>query len=364
MTPELQQTPLSQVHRALGARMAPFANWEMPIDYTGILSEAAAVREHAGIFDISHMGRLFVRGAGAFDTLQRLTSNDVAALHPSMAQYSLLTNARGGMLDDIIVYRTAADEYLVVLNASNAEKDIAWLTGHASPETTFDDQTGQTGMIAVQGPDAVAMAANLAGEPALAHLSRFQCMHVTAFGARCWFCRTGYTGEDGFEIVMPAAIAPDVWRQLGEAGAAPCGLGARDALRIEAGYPLYGHEIGEDVDPVSAGLMWVVKLSKGPFTGRESIEAVKRTGPPHRLMGLIVDGRSAPRQGAEVFLQGAHIGEVTSGVFSPTRGQAIAMAWIATANAKAGATVQVQVRDRLFGATVTPKKDLLADRKP
>ena len=370
MDTELRKTPLHSAHLALGARMVEFAGWDMPVLYGGILEEARAVRHRSGIFDISHMGRIKVSGDGATALLQSLTTNDVAALKPSYAHYSLLTNPDGGVIDDIIVYREGEEAYLVVINASNTAKDLEWIGRHQAlgfdwiganflKDVVIDDLTEQTAMIAVQGPEAPALVSELADNPGLLELGRFQYATSDILGAAATFCRTGYTGEDGFEIIVPAATSGAVWNALIAGGAAPCGLGSRDALRIEAGYPLYGHEIDDTTTPVEAGLMWVVKLDKGPFTGWENIAKVKRTGPKKRLVGLVSQERTAPRQGYNICVGSDVIGTVTSGVFSPIRNRSVAMAYVAAEYAAPGTPVKVEIRGKRSAMTVVPKKALL-----
>ncbi len=359
METELQHTPLYGAHVAASARIVDFAGWAMPVLYTGILEESRAVRHAVGIFDISHMGRVHISGSGATALLQSLTSNDVAALAPSEAQYSLLTNPQGGIIDDIIVYREGEESYLVVINASNIHKDLDWIRGHNPDGVPIEDRTTATAMIAVQGPNAPQRVADLAGNPALLALDRFQYATGQLQGASATFCRTGYTGEDGFEVIVSAETALGIWQALLSTGATACGLGARDALRIEAGYPLYGHEIDDSTSPVEAGLMWVVKPEKGDFTGRDAILAVREAGPKRRLVGLRLQERIVPRQGYTVYGDSGPIGAVTSGVFSPTRNHSIAMAYVATPYAKTGTAVEIAIRDKRAAATVVPKKALL-----
>ncbi len=357
----------------LKGRMVEYAGWAMPVLYSGILEESRAVRSNVGIFDISHMGRVRVFGDKATAFLQQLTSNDVAALKPSSAHYSLLMNPEGGIIDDIIVYREDRDSYLVVINAGNAEKDLAWMRHHVPENVTIQDQSEATAMIAVQGPQAPEMVARLAGNPLLLERKRFQYATGMLAGVPATFCRTGYTGEDGFELIVPAKQGQAAWDALVEAGAVPCGLGARDALRIEAGYPLYGHEIDETTSPVEAGLMWVVKLDKGDFFGKSPIEKIKQAGPQRRLMGLTSSERIIPRQGYTIYAPSdgsgagesssaeaaSAIGVITSGVFSPTRNHSVAMAYMNVAYAKPGLSVSVAVRDKFAGMTVVQKKSLL-----
>ncbi len=359
METTLRLTPLYEAHINLDARMVEFAGWSMPVMYKGILEEARAVRSDVGLFDISHMGRVKLSESGATEFLQALTSNDVEALKSSEAQYSLLTNPEGGIIDDIIVYREDAEAYLIVINAGNTAKDLEWMRAHIRDGVRLQDQTEMTAMIAVQGPRAPQLVADLAGRPELLELKRFQYGTGHLGSAPATFCRTGYTGEDGFEVILPAKSAVGAWNALLQGGAVPCGLGARDALRIEAGYPLYGHEIDDTTSPVEAGLMWVVKLDKGPFTGRDAILQIKQSGPERRLMGLTSKERIQPRQGYTIYAGEEAIGAVTSGVFSPTRGHSLAMGYVATPYAKPGTQVEIAIRDKRSTATIVPKKSLL-----
>ncbi len=359
----MKQTPLYAAHTSLNAKIVDFAGWAMPVLYTGILEEARAVRSHSGIFDISHMGRIIVSGDGATGFLQSLTSNDVEALKPSEAQYSLLTNKDGGIIDDIIVYRQTSSSYLVVINAGNTAKDLKWLRSSLSKNTNIADETEETAMIAVQGPEACSLVANLAGEPSLLDLKRFQYATGTLSGAKTTFCRTGYTGEDGFELIVPASRSEEIWNALLNSGAVACGLGARDALRIEAGYPLYGHEIDDASSPVEAGLMWAVKLGKGDFTGSEAIAACKRKGAARKLVGLRSEERIQPRQGYNIYVENVHAGVVTSGVFSPTLNTSVAMGYVASEFAINGSKVEIAIRDKRATAVIVPKKNLISKEK-
>lgn len=354
----LRRTPLYELHKELKARLVPFAGWEMPVQYAGILEETRAVRTSVGLFDISHMGRVHVSGPGAQAFLQRLTTNDVAALAPGQAHYSLLTNPQGGILDDIIVYRQAEGEFWVVINAGNTAKDLAWMRQHAGADTTLEDWTDRTAMIAVQGPRAPALVAGLADRDVLS-LPRFAFVRSHLNGIPAALCRTGYTGEDGFEVILEAGRAVEAWRKLQQTGGVPCGLGARDALRIEAGYPLYGHEIDETTTPVEAGLMWVVRLEKGDFIGRDAIQEMKRKGAGRRLVGIRLAERIVPRQGYTLYVGEEAVGTVTSGVFSPTTGSSLGMAYVRDPHNRPGTPVQVEIRGRRYGATVVPKKNLL-----
>ena len=355
----LRQTPLHQAHVDNAARLVDYAGWSMPVLYTSILEEARAVRNHAGIFDISHMGRTRISGNGATGLLQQLTTNDVETLSPSEAQYSLLTNPKGGIIDDIIIYRESVDAYMVVINASNTEKDLQWIQSHMPGSVTLVDDTAATAMIAVQGPAAAGIVADLAQDASLLSLRRFQYRQGRFAGGDAIFCRTGYTGEDGFEIVVPADSAIRAWSILVGAGAVQCGLGARDALRIEAGYPLYGHEIDDDTSPVEAGLMWVVQLEKGEFVGSDKIRNMKRQGSLRKLVGLQSADRQQPRQGYSIYAGSEVVGVITSGVFSPTRNRSVAMGYVSTAHARFGTPVSIAIRDKRIQASVCSKKSLL-----
>ncbi len=360
MTETPRRTPLYEAHRELKARIVPFAGWEMPVSYAGILEESRAVRTGVGIFDISHMGRTRIHGPGATTLLQQLTTNDVSALSPGKAQYSLLTNPQGGIIDDIILYCRDADEFLVVINASNTAKDLEWIRAHADSDTSIEDNTEATAMIAVQGPTAPALVESLTNTDApLVDLDRFAFATGQFNNVRATLCRTGYTGEDGFEIIVPAEHAAEVWNRLVSEGAVPCGLGARDALRLEAGYPLYGHEIDDTTTPVEAALMWVVRLDKGPFTGSDIIAATKARGAGRKLVGLTLRERIAPRQGYTLYRDGEAVGTVTSGTFSPTTGHSIGMAYVSDPHNKSGTEIEVEIRANRYPAVVVPKKDLL-----
>ncbi len=358
MSDSMLRTPLFEAHKASGARIVPFAGWEMPVQYNGILDECRSVRTDVGIFDISHMGRVFFRGANAESYLSSLTSNNVYALSPGQAQYSLLTNPNGGIIDDIIIYRIAAEEFMVVINAGNTYTDLDWFTSHIVKGVELDNQTSLTAMIAVQGPNAPAQISRLANVD-VSNIARFQYIKHPIVGIEAILCRTGYTGEDGFEIIVSANEAVRLWQVLIENGAAPCGLGARDALRIEAGYPLYGHEIDDTTTPVEAALMWVVKLDGRQFTGSDKIAKVKADGAGRKLVGIKLAERIVPRQGYNLYSGDVLVGTVTSGIFSPTTGHSIGMAYIDDGYNATGSSLQVEIRTNRFNVTVVPKKDLL-----
>jgi len=348
----LHRTPLFEQHRALGAKMVPFAGWEMPIQYSGIVAEHRAVRGAAGLFDLSHMGEFYFSGAGAGAALDRLVSSDIAGLEVGQARYGLLCNERGTIVDDVIVYRIAPQHYMMVVNASNIAKDAAHVRAHLSPDVRFADGSMATALIAIQGPKAADILGRLA--PAVRDLPSFGITRTEIAGVGATVARTGYTGEDGFEIFLPNADAARVWGALLETGRPdgilPVGLGARDTLRLESRFSLYGNEIDETTDPIEAGLTWTCKLDKD-FLGREAIARAKDAGPRRRIAGLVVDGGVA-RHGHPVTHDGAEVGRVTSGTFGPTVGKNIALAYVPADLAKVGTRVGVRIRERDVPATV------------
>jgi aminomethyltransferase len=338
----------------MGARMVEFAGWWMPVQYSGIMQEARAVRENAGMFDISHMGRFHLRGDDIIPALEKLTTNDVSALTDGAAQYSLLTNPQGGVIDDIIVYRLASDHFLVVVNAANADKDRAWMLQHLPSSVSLEDATAQTAMIAVQGPKAVERVSHLLAHD-LTLLPRFHVAVVHWSGHKVLVARTGYTGEDGVELILDASDAVPLWNALYEAGVVPCGLGARDVLRIEAGYPLYGHELNEHINPIEAGLGWVVSKNK-EFIGAEVLRRIREQGAARKLVGLELEGRMVARQGYLVQVNGQTVGEITSGTFSPTLEKSIAMAFVSNEHSRMGNEVQVDMRGRTVPARIVSRR--------
>lgn len=332
---ELKQTPLADRHRALGARMVPFAGWEMPVQYEGILAEHKAVRTAAGLFDLGHMGQVEVSGPDALAFLQYSTSNDVSGLEPGQAKYGLLQNDTGGVVDDIIVYRNPAGVagYMVCVNASNKDKDVARWQEVASRRPDLDvtivDRSPELGMVAIQGPNAVRIVQKVSDYP-VESVDYFTWAIGTVAGVETYIARTGYTGEDGYEFYTPLSDIATVWDALMEAGKddglVPVGLGARDTLRLEARMPLYGQELGDDISPYEAGLGWAVSLTKGDFVGREPLAAAKETGVSRRTVGFVTTGRSgAPRTHAPVQVDGVVVGEVTSGTFSPHFSKTLAL---------------------------------------
>jgi aminomethyltransferase len=361
----LRRTPLYECHLEAGGRMVGFAGWEMPVQYAGVIDEHRAVRTAAGLFDVSHMGEIRVRGAGSRTAeafLQRLTPNDVSKLAPGRAHYSGLLTERGTYIDDILVYRLAADEFLIVVNASNARRDFEWVAGHAAgasgaADTEVTDASDDYALLALQGPRALEILAPLAS-PDPSGLRYYGFAAGTVDGAPALISRTGYTGEDGFELYLAPAEAPRIWRRLLAAGAAhglqPAGLGARDTLRLEAAMALYGHEIDEATTPYEAGLDWVVKLDKGEFIGRRALADQRAAGIERKLVGFEVAGRGIARQGHPVLAGGEPVGVVTSGTFSPTFERALGMAYVPARLDAPGTGLAIEVRGRALAAAVVP----------
>lgn len=341
------RTPLYEEHVALGARMVPFAGYEMPVQYSGIIDEHKAVRSSAGVFDVSHMAEFRVFGFGAFDFLQRALSNDLRKISViGQAQYTLLLDGEGRILDDLIVYHSGDLEYLIIANASNHTSDFEFLSQQAPAEVELVDESARTALIALQGPEALRVLGELTGDGWHAP-QRFTIAEATLDGAvPCLIARTGYTGEDGVEIVCRASDAPVVWRLLlSFPEVQPCGLGARDTLRLEMGYHLYGNDMDGDTDPISAGLGWVVGRDKGDFVGRSAVEAIREAGPERKLVFLRVEG-GIPRPGYTVLHEGNEVGKVASGTFSPTLETGIATAYVPAALAAQGTSFEVAIRNR------------------
>lgn len=328
MSEALLRTPLYDAHVKAGGRMVPFAGYDMPVQYSSIINESRAVREGAGMFDVSHMARLTLRGERVLEFLEHVTTNDVAKLTDGNGQYSLLPNAQGGLVDDIIVYRIHPTEYRMVVNASNHAKDVAWLNEQNTFGVEITDQTDETAMIAVQGPNATEILAGMSDAPdALKSAPFFGIVEATIGGVPCFAPRSGYTGEDGYELICAAADAEKLWNALLEAGVAACGLGSRDTLRVEAGLPLYGHELSDDLSPIAAGLGWVIGKTKS-FIGSDLINEARKNGTPRKLQGVRLESKRLITPGMKVFVDGREVGEVTSGVVSPLLDRGVAFALV------------------------------------
>ena len=343
MAQTLQQTPLHDRHVALGARMVPFAGWEMPVQYEGVIQEHRAVRTGAGVFDVSHMGEIEVEGPRARELLQNLLSNDLDKLAPGQAQYTLLTNERGGIIDDLIAYRLEACRYLLVVNASNRDADFRWIKEREVSGSDVRDISDEYGLLAVQGPNAIE---KLGLPPAPA----FTFAESEVDGTEVMVNRTGYTGEDGCELLCMAEDAGALWDAVLARGVTPCGLGARDTLRLEACFPLHGNDISPETDPISAGLGWTCALRK-EFTGVDVLHALKEQGPEQKLVAFVMEEKAIPRQGMPI--EGG--GEVTSGSHSPMLDVGIGMGYVPTAQAAPGTKLTIDVRGKPRIARVVTK---------
>jgi aminomethyltransferase len=354
--PALKRTPLFASHVAHGARLVAFGGWEMPVQYpTGIVKEHQAVRTAVGLFDVSHMGEGAVRGPRAAEAVQKLVPSDVGKLRDGGALYTVMCYAHGGIVDDCIVYRRAADDYLIVFNAANIDKDLAWIREHTAGIADIVDESVDTALLAVQGPRAVALVDRLSPAP-LGDVARFGFVRAEVAGVRCLVARTGYTGEDGFELGCAAGDASRLWAALVEEGAAeglaPCGLGARDTLRLEARLCLYGNDIDETTTPYEAGLGWVVKLDAGEFLGKAALLTQKAAGVTRKLVGFRIEARAIARPGyAIVDAAGATLGKVTSGTTGITVGGAIGMGYVPT-TASAGPEILIDCRGKTVAATL------------
>lgn len=350
----MRRTPLYDAHRALGARMVDFAGWEMPVQYSGIVDEHHAVRRCAGLFDVSHMGEIEISGTQALAACQNLTINDVSRLRDGQAQYSVLCLPGGGAIDDVIVYRRGADRFFFCVNASNRETDYEWMREHAGGAEVAD-RSDDYALLALQGPRATEILARLTAL-SLTTVPPFAFVEGEVAGRSALVSHTGYTGEDGWEIYCDAANARPIWDAMlsgGEpSGLRPAGLGARDTLRLEAALALYGHELTRDRTPLEARLGWVVRFDKGDFIGRDALLRQKAEGLRCRLVGLVLLDPGIARASHLVFAGDERVGEITSGTKSPTLGESIALAYVATAQAEIGNRLQVEVRSRRLAAEV------------
>jgi aminomethyltransferase len=358
-TPETpaKRTPLYDTHCQLGARLINFGGWEMPVSYSGIMEEHQRVRTHAGLFDVSHMGEFDLSGPQAEAAVQYLTTNDVRMLQAYQLQYSAMCNEHGGIIDDLTVCRLAADHFLLVVNASNIATDFAWVTQHLLPGVTARNVSDDKALLALQGPDAEGILQRLT--PAdLSQLRYYHALPTTVASVAALVCRTGYTGEDGFEVLVDAPHASTLWQAIMTAGQGfslgPAGLGARDTLRLEARYLLYGTDMDETNNPFEVGLGWITKLDKGDFIGRSALLRLKETGVQRRLAGFVMQERGIPRAHYRVLHGGHSIGTVTSGTMSPTLGQAIGTALVQAEYAKVGSEFAIDIRAKAVKARVVP----------
>ena len=353
----MKRTPLYAAHRRAGARMVEFAGWEMPVHYRGVVEEHTAVRRRAGLFDVSHMGEVELRGAGALALCQRVTANDCSRMKIGQAQYNLLLNNDAGIVDDVIIYRLDSQRFLICVNASNSEKDFACFCEHATGDVEVENASAHYAQLALQGPSAESILQQLT-TIALAELKSFHFAQDQVGDVRSLISRTGYTGESGFELYCDPADAEKLWDRLLDAGSSlglvPVGLGARDTLRLEKGYPLYGHELDETTTPWEAGLSWVIKFTKGPFIGCEVLLRQKHEGVRRRLVGLELIEPGIARSDYSLFKDGQPVGKVTSGTKSPTLGRSIALGYVASAEARKDNIVEVQIRNSKVRAKIVP----------
>ncbi|HEX5592725.1 MAG TPA: glycine cleavage system aminomethyltransferase GcvT [Solirubrobacterales bacterium] len=348
----LRHTPLYEQHVELGAKIVPFAGWEMPVTYEGIREEHAAVRLHAGMFDVSHMGQVEVEGPGALAFLQRVLSNDVAKIAVGGAQYSVLCDEDGGVIDDLFAYRLGGDRFIVVTNAANHEADLAWLgrQSHAF-DALVRDVADRYAMLAVQGPHARGVVSRALG---IELPPRFHVSHVQIGRRPALACGTGYTGEDGVELLLDPEVAVPIWAELLDAGVVPCGLGARDTLRLEVCYPLHGNELSTERNPIEAGLGWCCKEETG-FIGSEAIARARAEGTAEKLVAFKIEGQGIPREGNPVMQDDEQVGTVTSGTFAPSLELGAGMAYVRSELAEVGTELEIDVRGKRRAARIASK---------
>ncbi|MEO1431443.1 MAG: glycine cleavage system aminomethyltransferase GcvT [Cyanobacteria bacterium J06633_8] len=357
----LARTPLFTVVQDLKARLTSFGGWEMPVQFSGISKEHEAVRDTAGMFDISHMGKFTLQGKNLVSQLQRLVPSDFSRLVAHQAQYSVLLNSEGGIIDDIIFYyqgedKTGLQKGLIIVNAATTAKDKAWLLEHLdTSEIEFQDLSTQKVLLAVQGPKATEILQKFVEED-LTPIKAFGHLEATLLGKSAFLARTGYTGEDGFEVMVEPSLGIELWQKLIEAGVLPCGLGARDTLRLEAAMALYGQDIDDTTTPLEANLSWLVHLdTKGDFIGREVLERQKADGVQRKLVGLQMQGRNIARHDYPVLSAGEKVGEITSGTLSPTLGYPVALAYVPAELAKIGNELEVEIRGKTYPATIVKR---------
>ncbi|MCX5786600.1 MAG: glycine cleavage system aminomethyltransferase GcvT [Elusimicrobia bacterium] len=353
---KLKRTALNETCRKYGGKMVDFHGWELPIQFEGIIKEHNAVRNSAGIFDVSHMGQVFVSGPDSFRLLQRTNANDLRKAVPGKGVYSHLTNEHAGLVDDIIAFCLSINRYLVIVNATTSTKDYNWLKSQARKmNVTIENKSDVYSMVAVQGPNVPKMFETFA--PEALELPRFGIVEKKLFGQDCFVSRTGYTGEDGFEITAPHAVISQIWEQMMELGKPfniiPCGLGARDTLRLEAGYLLYGQDVDDDHNTYEANYGWVVCLDKGEFIGRAVLERQKREGVTRKLTGVALTEGGVPRNGCKVFKDGKEIGELASATYSPTLKRGIGVGYLSIPDLKNGEPLEVEIHGRRVKAEVT-----------
>lgn len=356
MEQECQKTCLHDRHVALGALMSPFAGFDMPIQYAGITEEHNAVRQHVGVFDVSHMGEVRVSGSDAYKCVSHIFVNDVTGAPDGQIFYGMMCYENGGTVDDLLVYKVNDEEYFLVINASNIDKDVAWILQNAEGfDVRIEDQSPYYGEVAVQGPEAEAAMENILGIT-VKDIAFYNFKTMNVDGEEIIVSRTGYTGEDGFEVYGSHDFTRKVWDKLMKGGVQPCGLGCRDTLRFEVGLPLYGDELSADITPIEASLSMFVKLDKPEFIGKEALAAQKAEGVKRRIVGLELEGNAIPRHGYPVEVNGEQVGEITTGYRSISTGKSVAMAMINKPYDKLGTEVEVRIRKKTFPAKVVKKR--------
>lgn len=350
-----KRSPLHEIHRSLGARMITFGGWEMPVSYSGIREEHSAVRRSVGLFDVSHMGEVIVEGREAAQAIQYLTCNDLKRLAPEKCQYTGLLNSEGKFIDDIIVYPLSENRFFLCVNAANTEKDFVWIRQRCPETVQVHNESEQWALLAIQGPQSEQVLQKLVPTH-LSKMGRFAFCECPIEGTSILLSRTGYTGEDGFEIYVPISHAASLWNQILEVGEGesiqPCGLGARDTLRLEAAYPLYGHEISDEISPFEANLSWIVRLNGDDFIGKSALEKMRTEDPKRKLIGFVMDDPSIPRQGYEITAGHTPLGQVVSGTYSPTLAVGIGTGFVPQNEASPGNKIDIDIRGKKRKATV------------
>lgn len=351
----MKKTPLNQIHKDMGAKMTDFGGWEMPVEYSGIIEEHQAVRNHCGLFDVSHMGEILISGENAAKSLQKIITNDLQKLEPGKIIYTPICRPDGGIIDDLLVYCLQEDQYLMVVNASNIEKDFNWINEHLFEKTKAENFSDEYTLLALQGPESKRILTQLT-DIDLNSLNYYRFRQAKAAGIEMIISRTGYTGELGYELYFEPEAAEKIWDRLMKAGSdfglKPCGLGARDTLRLEKTYPLYGNDIDETTNPYQAGLSWTVAIDKGDFIGREKLIEIEKNCCQQKLSPFKITGRGMARHGYEVYAEAEKIGEVTSGSYSPTRKEGIGLAYLKNEYTEPGTEIEIKVRKRMVKAEV------------
>lgn len=353
----MKRTPFYAIHQNAGAKIVPFGGFDMPVQYAGIMEEHKTVRSAVGVFDVSHMGEFFATGREALSFLQKVTVNDVSKLSPGKAQYSAMCYADGGIVDDLLVYMLADQSYMIVVNAANIEKDWAWMEKHCPHDVKFENKSDETALLAIQGPKSLETMQQLTTAD-LSTIPYYHFVRGNVAGIEMIISRTGYTGEMGFEIYFDMSHAEKIWNAIFDAGKkfaiAPIGLGARDTLRLEMGYCLYGNDIDQTTNTIEGGLGWITKFNKGDFIAKPILETVKAEGPKRKLVGMMINDKAVPRHGYPLMVSGTTVGVVTSGTFSPSLGKGIALGYVHHEHAGIGSKIHIDIRGRSIEATIVP----------